>query len=277
MTEKIVVVGDVHIGFDDEEAGISANVDEFKEFLNNKVPELNPDTLVINGDLLELWRSSFGALMVKHSDIIQLINGIKDSGVDVVYVPGNHDYRMIELGRELVVDPLKEWEFTEEYKFESGNEEFVCVHGHRTDSINRSRIQNNALCLTTDATGEALSGAWGFVLDRPILGWLIKRDTIIQSQSHDSLLSDPALASRPNLRALSHIKNPSRLSESESKGRFARSVALLKESYEETIIAGHTHVQEEQPEQGYYNHGDWLIDGTGYIVVEEGKVEVLNY
>lgn len=277
MTEKVVVVGDVHIGYNDEETGVSANVDQFRNFINEEVPEINPDTLVINGDLLELWRSSFGAVMVQYSDVIQSINQLKEDGVNIAYVPGNHDYRMIELSRDIIGDPLGSWNFTEEYFFTSGEEEFVVVHGHRTDSINRSKIQNNALCLTSDSTGKVMSEAWATALDRPILGWLIKRDTIVGSNSHDSFISDPVLASRPNFRVLSHIKNPGKLAEDDSKGRFARSVRLLKELYEETIIAGHTHVQEEQPEEGYYNHGDWLQTDTGYIVVEDGNVETLNY
>lgn len=277
MSEKVIVVGDVHLGYNDKESGVKSNTQEFKDFIDNKVPQINPDTLVINGDLIELWRSSFQEILVNYSSIIQSINELTEQDIDIVFVPGNHDQRMLSLGRDIIGSPFSDWNVTEEYFFESGDKKFVAVHGHKTDSINRSKLQNNALSLTSGSTGETLSEAWSFALDRPILGWFIKRDTIIGSQSHDSFVSDPVLASRPNLRVLSHIKNPRQLSEDDSKGRFARSIALLKQKYDRNIIGGHTHVREEQPEEGYYNPGDWLETDTGYVVVEDGKVEVKEY
>lgn len=276
---KAVIVGDVHLGFGSvPETDVSSNSELFKEFIETEVVDIDPDVLIINGDLAELWRSSFSSVMVNYSEIFTAITELKqEHGIDIVPIVGNHDYRMIETGRDLIGEPEEIWSFEEEFYFSSGDKEFVVTHGHRTDSINRSRVQNNALCLTSDDVGSSLSSVWSRALDRPMLGWLIERDTIIGPDAHDPFVLDGPLLSRPNLRVLSHINNPGELSEDESAGRFARSIALLKAKYDETIIAGHTHVQEAQPEDGYYNHGDWLGDDSGYIVVEDGEIDVRQY
>ena len=275
--EKAVLVGDVHIGYNNKETGLSSNEDSFKQFVEEKVVEIDPDVLVINGDLIELWRSSFSDILVSKSKIFSKITKLQTKhGIDIVPLVGNHDYRLIETGRDIINEPEEIWAFQEEYFFTSGGKEFVATHGHQTDSVNRSRWQNSALCLTTEGVGRKLSNAWASALDRPILGWLIERDTIIGPSKHDSFAADMPLGARPNLKSLSHIENPGALSKEENAGRFARSIALLKQKYDEIIIGAHTHAQEVQEDE-YYNAGDWLGNDAGYVLIEDGNVEVLDY
>lgn len=267
--DSVVVVGDQHIGWE------KSNVDKFREFISSEIYRLDPDAFIINGDLLELWRSSYSDVMVQFSDIFTYIREIDESGIDVIPLVGNHDWRMIETSRDIINKPDDLWNFREQYIFDSGGEEFIASHGHEADSLNRGRLQNSTFCLTTEEVGIKMADAWDMVTDLPILGSVMDREPLISSSTRVAAMRDGPLIDRPSIRAFSHVNNPDALSEDENEGRYERIVRIHESLYDRTVIGAHTHIQEER--DGYYNPGSWTTGSSGYVHIRDGEVDIKNY
>ena len=267
--DSAVIVGDIHIGWE------KSNLEEFKDFLSTRIYTLEPDVFIINGDLLELWRSSYSKVMVEFSDVFTLISEVHESGIDVIPLVGNHDWRMIETSREIVTKPDSLWNFREQYPFDCGGEEFIASHGHEADSLNRGRTQNTLFCLTTEDVGEKMADTWENIVDRPILGSVMDREPLVPPFTRVAASKDGPLLNRPSLRAFTHINNPDILSEDESEGRYERIVKIHSRLYDRTVIGAHTHIQEER--ENYYNPGSWTTGSSGYVHIEDGNVDIENY
>ena len=267
--ESVVVLGDSHIGWEE------ANVEEFEEFITDEIYRLDPDALVLNGDIVELWRSSFSSVMVNYGYIFNLLTDVSKEGIKIVPIAGNHDWRLIETGRTPVTDTQDVWDYREHYEFESGGEKFIATHGHEADSLNRSRAQNNALCMTSDDTGSLMSTTGDKITNAPALGSVINRRAVFNPQTRAVTARDGPLIQRPSFRAISHVNNPAALAESKNDGRYERIVQILTGLYDRTVLAGHTHRKDNR--ENYYNPGSWAGSQTGYLYIEDGKVENRSY
>lgn len=203
---KVVLVGDVHLGWEE------TNKEKFKQFIEEELYNIEPDKLILNGDIAELWRSSFSNVMLNHSDVFQAFNELKESGIEVVPIAGNHDWRFIETSYDADELGPEHWTFREQYKFESGGEQFIATHGHEADPKNSSRIQNNAFCLTSEDTGEAMADTWGFISNTVVLNEVLERSGTSLPGGMGVLVKDGPLLSRPNLLSFEHFQDPAALS-----------------------------------------------------------------
>lgn len=79
----ISCISDTHIGQDgiNPEHAISAL----------KYMEMRSDVIVLNGDILDLWRSSFDGIYREHREFLYLINSISEV-TPTIWLRGNHDY-----------------------------------------------------------------------------------------------------------------------------------------------------------------------------------------
>ncbi|MCF7866609.1 metallophosphoesterase [Candidatus Woesearchaeota archaeon] len=90
--EKILVIGDVHIGQENSihKMGFNIPLNQFKlinEFLENVVEELKPKTIIINGDL----KHDFGKITNDEWDKITLFLKNLKKYSKVIIIGGNHD------------------------------------------------------------------------------------------------------------------------------------------------------------------------------------------
>jgi UDP-2,3-diacylglucosamine pyrophosphatase LpxH len=98
---KVAVISDVHLGF----LGCKA-----KE-LNRYLKSIDPEILVINGDLIDIWQFRSYYFPKSHTRIIQRIFKMVSEGVQVYYLTGNHDemlrrYSGLMLGNLILEDKL---------------------------------------------------------------------------------------------------------------------------------------------------------------------------
>lgn len=98
---KVAVISDVHLGF----LGCKA-----KE-LNRYLKSIEPEILVINGDLIDIWQFRSYYFPKSHTRIIQRIFKMVSEGVQVYYLTGNHDemlrrYSGLALGNLILDDKL---------------------------------------------------------------------------------------------------------------------------------------------------------------------------
>jgi UDP-2,3-diacylglucosamine pyrophosphatase LpxH len=78
---ELVVISDVHLGTYGSHA---------KE-LNNYLSSIKPKTLVLNGDIIDIWQFKKSYFPKEHLKVIQKIIGFASKGTKVYYVTGNHD------------------------------------------------------------------------------------------------------------------------------------------------------------------------------------------
>ncbi|UCC66713.1 MAG: UDP-2,3-diacylglucosamine diphosphatase, partial [Deltaproteobacteria bacterium] len=84
-----IFVGDAHFGLGD-----GSRRDRFIRFIQRNKPSLN--TLVIMGDLFDFWFGfrNLSPLRRKYGDILDLLEEIRGEGIKVIYLEGNHDFRL---------------------------------------------------------------------------------------------------------------------------------------------------------------------------------------
>ena len=97
----LVVISDVHLGT----YGCHA-----KELLNY-LKSIQPKTLVLNGDIIDMWSFSKRYFPVTHMEVLRYIIKMSNTGTRVVYITGNHDealrkYSDFILGNLELVDKL---------------------------------------------------------------------------------------------------------------------------------------------------------------------------
>ncbi len=80
---RAVFISDVHLG------SANCHAQELAEFLES----LNAEKLYLVGDIIDFWwmaqrRASWGAPQVR---VVEALHRLAQSGVEIIYVPGNHD------------------------------------------------------------------------------------------------------------------------------------------------------------------------------------------
>ena len=78
---KAVVISDVHLGT----YGCKARE------LNDYLRSIQPEILVLNGDIVDVWRFSKSFFPDEHFMTIRIILAMMAKGTVVYFIPGNHD------------------------------------------------------------------------------------------------------------------------------------------------------------------------------------------
>lgn len=250
----IIAVSDTHFGFE------KFNKQEFIRFLNFTKRQ-NPDKFLLIGDIFEFWRDGIESSMANNADIISKINDIHNNETDVIIIAGNHDWRLVTLEERGISSIQPPWNIKREFKFTSGNKEFIAKHGHQFDLANANPLTNRLLCLTDDDIGTFLSKIYS-------------RGANI-SPAFATFSRKQQLITRPSLRTLSNLSNPNILAEESERERVDRIRNRIQSIHKEFIIFGHTHV----PEQGnnFVNLGSWTLDENTYVQIENGQVDLITF
>tara|TARA_R110002050_G_scaffold76068_2_gene162690 strand:- start:2814 stop:3674 length:861 start_codon:yes stop_codon:yes gene_type:complete len=80
----LAVISDVHLGT------FGCHADELLAYLNS----INPKTLVLNGDIIDIWQFSKKYFPATHLKVLRKIMGMATNGTEVYYLVGNHDDRL---------------------------------------------------------------------------------------------------------------------------------------------------------------------------------------
>lgn len=98
---ELAVISDVHLGT------YGCHADELLTYLSS----INPKTLVLNGDIIDMWQFSKRYFPASHLRVLRKIIGMAANGTEVYYITGNHDEMMrkfsgASLGNIHIVDKL---------------------------------------------------------------------------------------------------------------------------------------------------------------------------
>lgn len=97
----LVVISDVHLGT------YGCHAAELLQYLKS----IQPKTLVLNGDIIDMWNFSKSYFPASHMNVLRHIIKMSTSGTRVIYITGNHDevlrkYSDLILGNFELVDKL---------------------------------------------------------------------------------------------------------------------------------------------------------------------------
>ncbi len=97
----LVILSDVHLGTYGSQA----------KNLVNYLQSINPKTLVLNGDIIDIWQFRKRYFPKSHLQVIKKIISLAAKGTKVYYITGNHDEKLrkfspVELGNISVLDKL---------------------------------------------------------------------------------------------------------------------------------------------------------------------------
>ncbi|MGD2036137.1 MAG: UDP-2,3-diacylglucosamine diphosphatase [Bacteroidales bacterium] len=99
---KIVVVSDVHLGTYGSHA---------KELLNY-LRSIKTKTLILNGDIIDMWQFKKRYWPKSHMKLVKFIIGLTAKGTEVYYITGNHDEMLrkfdgVQMGNLKIVNKLE--------------------------------------------------------------------------------------------------------------------------------------------------------------------------
>ena len=104
---ELVVISDAHLGTYGSRAA------ELVAYLKS----IDPETLVLNGDIIDIWQFSKRYFPVAHMEVLKSIASMLTNGTKVYYITGNHDemlrkfkgFKMggLEIQNKLLLNNLK--------------------------------------------------------------------------------------------------------------------------------------------------------------------------
>ena len=123
---KYILISDVHLG------SPLLKVNLLIDFLRQLLKKKSLKTLIINGDFID--NSNF-CWPDKHWQVVDLLDQLQQTGVDIKYVIGNHD-RLVTQNKnlsELVLSRLFNYSTCSNYSWIYRNQVFFAIHGDNWD------------------------------------------------------------------------------------------------------------------------------------------------
>lgn len=111
----ILIISDLHLG---------SPLFKKEEFIHELLSNDKYDSIIINGDLFDVWEEELADIVIKYKHLVDLLNKIS-IGKQIIYVLGNHDPEPTDIKEILpnvtVVNYFK-------------SEDYIVLHGHQFDS-----------------------------------------------------------------------------------------------------------------------------------------------
>jgi len=237
---RSVFISDIHLGT----RGCQAR------HLLDFIKHLRTERLFLVGDIIDGWKMKSGIYWPQaHNDVVQKILRMARKGVEVIYIPGNHDDR----AREFIGVHFGGVRVAREYIHKAADgKRYLVVHGDEFDGI-----VNHAKWL-------ALLGDWSYRT-------LLASNTAINGLRRRLGLgywSFSAFLKVKVKNALQFIENFEEAVADEARRRGV-----------DGVICGHIHHAEIRDIDGitYINDGDWVESCTAVVEHMDGTFEIIHW
>jgi UDP-2,3-diacylglucosamine hydrolase len=234
--KKTLIVSDVHLKVTDADRPVR---DAFIAFLRSCSPD-EYDRILCLGDLFDFWFEYRHAIFSDCFDVLRAFADLRDQGIELHLVCGNHDFWA---GRFLR-DELKFHLHPGSTRMDFAGRSALLVHG---DGVNKKdygyRIYKR-------------------IARNPLVVWAFR-------QLHPDWAMDLARFVSHGSRTLTRKENPAEGSEAKALRAYAQGILARGEA--DIVLCGHAHAValEEHPTPSgtglYINPGDWHNDRT-YVV-----------
>lgn len=248
----ILVVSDLHAGHPD------ADVPAFLEFLA-ACESIDGGTLVLLGDIFDLWRRRNGPLLVEHGELLDRLARLR--GMDVRYLVGNHDYALLAIAaRSAGRGPFP---IARQLLLDEGGRTTLFMHGYELEvygslepvSVEAYEAFSARMC----AVGDLGGAVTGRIYDLYARGLdLAGRREALQRPAHERQTLDAA----------------------ETLARSPASQLLLGIGAGDRLVYGHTHRASVSDDGLTANPGAWVADGgesRTYLRIEDDRVTLRRF
>jgi UDP-2,3-diacylglucosamine pyrophosphatase LpxH len=237
---RAVFISDIHLGT----KGCQA------ELLLDFIRHIECETLYLVGDIVDGWKLRSGWHWPQsHNDVVQKILRLARKGVNVIYVPGNHDDRVREFvgvhfgGVVVVRDAIHET---------ADGKRFLVLHGDEFDGV----VQH--------ARWLAFVGDYAYRA-------LIATNTLfnrVRRRMGFGYWSLSAFLKTKVKNALQFVENFESAVADEARRRGV-----------DGVICGHIHKAEMRDIDGitYINDGDWVESCSALVEHHDGTLEILHW
>ncbi len=224
---EVAVISDVHLGT------FGCHAKELLQYLNS----IKPKTLILNGDIVDIWQFRKSYFPASHQKVIKKIISLSTKGTKIYYLTGNHD----ELFRKFTDLDIGNLSLINKLILELDGKKAWIFHGDVFDAT-----INNAKWL-------AKLGGWSYdflILFNRFLNWTLKQ-----------MNKEPYSLSKK-------IKNNVKSAVKFITNFETICTDLAIEKKYDYVICGHIHepkIQEIENQKGktmYLNSGDWIENLT---------------
>lgn len=238
---EIVVLSDIHLGT------YGCHAKELLYYLNS----IKPKTLILNGDIIDIWQFRKSYFPKNHLKVIKKIISLSTKGTKIYYITGNHDeflrkFSNVQLGNIHLVDKLI---------LELDGKKAWIFHGDVFDS---SVIHTKWL---------AKLGGWGYdmliVINR-FINWMLK----LCNQEPYSLSKKIKSNVKSAVKFITNFEQTC--------------TELAIENKFDYVICGHIHepkmekISSKKGETLYLNSGDWIENLTA-LEYNKKKWKIFQY
>lgn len=164
--DKIVVISDLHLGIEDRYAETVKNRPRLVNFLRRLQKTTDVRELVIAGDFLDEWflpvyypvytnqTKFYMDVIANNQTVFDELNNVIESGIKLVYVPGNHDMTLEASVLQQALPKLVQARDVEGLGayYTGDRNEIVIEHGHRYDVFSAPDTVSNAELCGNDRT-----------------------------------------------------------------------------------------------------------------------------
>jgi UDP-2,3-diacylglucosamine pyrophosphatase LpxH len=239
---ELVVISDVHLGT------FGCHADELVQYLRG----IRPKTLVLNGDIVDIWQFSKRYFPQSHMQVIKEIFSLLSLGTRVVYITGNHDEIMRRYS-DLVIGQL---ELTDKLILELDGKVTWIFHGDVFDRTTRG-----------SAKIIAKLGGYGYDL------------LILLNRAINYLMT---LMGREKMSLSKQVKNGVKKAVAWINNFEQTAAELAIENQYDFVVCGHIHqpqYREIKTDKGsvtYLNSGDWIENLTS-LEYENGQWSIYHH
>jgi UDP-2,3-diacylglucosamine pyrophosphatase LpxH len=225
---EICIISDLHLGT----FGCQA-----KEVLNY-LKSIKPKTLILNGDIIDIWQFNKRYFPASHMAVIKQIFSMASKDTKVIYITGNHD----EALRKYADFEMGNIQLTDKIVFEINGEKNWVFHGDVFDRTTKG-----------GAKFIAKLGGYGYdllILINSVLNWGMK------------------LMGKEKMSFSKKVKNSVKKAVSWINNFEQIAAELAIENDYQYVICGHIHqpqhrvIQTEKGSVTYLNSGDWIENLT---------------
>lgn len=161
VRNKIITISDLHIGIDDKYGETVKNRPMLINFLKSLHNTKDVRELVIIGDFLDAWylpvfypsytdeEKFYQGVIANNQEVIDELKHVIESGIKLVYVPGNHDMTLEQKTLLEAIPGIVQVSDTQGLGtyYTGDRQEIAIEHGHRYDVFSApDRVTNKELC-----------------------------------------------------------------------------------------------------------------------------------
>ena len=238
---EIAVISDVHLGT------FGCHAKELCQYLSS----IKPKTLILNGDIIDIWQFRKSYFPASHQKVIKKIISLSTKGTKIYYLTGNHD----ELLRKFTDLNIGNLSLINKLVLEIDNKKAWIFHGDVFDAS------------VTNAKWLAKLGGWGYdflILFNRFLNWFLMKINR-EPYSLSKKIKDNVKS------AVKFITNFENIC-----------IDLAIENKYDYVICGHIHepkIEVRETSKGtttYLNSGDWIENLTA-LEYNFGKWKIFKY